>query len=147
MDYHRILRYSSNRGGKEFHIQEPDRFVRGISLSKVVTRHDVPPGLHDKDIGGVGGRSCTWQGNMAKPKSQRIRILDENVKKALKALASHEFPSIRSAAIHFNIPRETLDFTGAKHMEKPMNQLNTSPPARKKLWLTLSLVIQLQVIH
>jgi hypothetical protein len=45
---------------------------------------------------------------MAKPKSQRINVLDENVKKALKALASHEFPSIRSAALHFNVPRETL---------------------------------------
>jgi hypothetical protein len=45
---------------------------------------------------------------MVKPKSQRIHVLDENIKKALKALASHEFPSIRSAAIHFNVPRETL---------------------------------------
>jgi hypothetical protein len=45
---------------------------------------------------------------MAKPKSQRINMLDENIKKALKALASHEFPSIRSVVLHFNIPRETL---------------------------------------
>jgi hypothetical protein len=45
---------------------------------------------------------------MTKPKSQRIRVLDENIKKALKALASNEFPSLRSAASHFNIPRETL---------------------------------------
>jgi hypothetical protein len=41
---------------------------------------------------------------MTKPKSQRIHVLDENITKALKALASNEFPSLHSAASHFNIP-------------------------------------------
>lgn len=45
---------------------------------------------------------------MAKPRSQRIRVLDNSVNKALKALSLGEYKSLRQAATDFNVPRETL---------------------------------------
>ena len=45
---------------------------------------------------------------MGKPQSERIRKLNVQCRLALTALTDSEFPSIRTASQHYNIPFETL---------------------------------------
>jgi hypothetical protein len=46
--------------------------------------------------------------SMGKPRSPRIRENEAKIQAAIKSLTTNEFPSIRQASKHFNIPYETL---------------------------------------
>ena len=74
---------------------------------------------------------------MGKPQSERIRKLNAQCRLAVTALTDGEFPSIRAASRHYNIPFETLRARvhgGQTHAEVTKN-FNYWHRQKRRCWL------------